>query len=89
MELGEGEGLWEGIELGGWEGRVFDCVEGANLRAIHPTEFVPETSTPKLCIYIRVATFGSWARMAGLLIVNKIGLHVKWVQSLGGSLLER
>ena len=42
----------EEIELGGWEGRVFDCVEGANLRAIHPTEFVPETSTPKPCVYI-------------------------------------
>lgn len=87
MGLGEGEGLREEVELGGQEGRVFGWVEGTNLRATHPTGSVPETLAPKL--YIRVATSGGWASVAGLLIVSKIGLHVKWVQLTGSSPLER
>ena len=85
--LGRGEGLRRGVDLGDWEERVFGWVEGINLRAIYPTGSYPEISAPKL--YIRVATSGGWASVAGLLIVSKIGLHVKWVQLTGSSPLER
>ena len=84
--MGRGEGLRRGVDLGDWEERVFGWVEGINLRAIHPTGSYPEISAPKL--YIRVATDGGWAKVTGLLIVNKIGLCVKWVQLIGGSPFE-
>ena len=73
--MGRGEGLRGGVDLGDWEERVCAWAEGTNLRAIHPTRSVPEISASKP--YIQVATNGGWARVTGLLIVNKIGLHVK------------
>lgn len=58
-----------------------------SLRTNHPTGSFPVMSAPN--VYTWDATFGSWPRTAGLLMVMSIGLHSKFWQSFGKEPLDR